>query len=122
MVRYTLETYTKTKYEQDRDLIDEVESGFPIDFKDPERHIENKRNILKNILGYKNLRIGSNKSKIKFCSLDECNPGRITRALKERYESALKRVKKFGDPPKIHETQERYLKKIKPMKQLSLFR
>ena len=122
MVRYTIETYTQKKYEQDLDLIDEVESDFSIDFRNPERHIENKKDILKNILGYKGLRVGSNKSEIRFLPLDECNHGRITRVLKERYESALNRVRKFKDPLKRNKNSLQIrLQNFHPLKQLPLF-
>ena len=123
MRRYTITTYTQKKYQQDRDLIDEVESDFQIDFRDPERHIEDKINILKNILGYRNLRIGSNKSEITFLSLDDCNSGRITRVLKVNYDSALNRIRKFGDPQKRNKNSLQIrLQKFRPKKQLSLFR
>ncbi len=123
MVRYTATTYTQKKYQQDQDLVDEVESDFPIDFRDPERHIEDKKNILKNILGYRNLRVGSNKSEIRFLPLDNCNPGRITRVLKGSYNSALNRIRKFGDPQKRNKNSLQIkLQNFQAPKQLSLFR
>ena len=122
MPRYSKKTYTLEKYNKDCKLIDAVESPSDIDFRSPERHIEDKKDILKNVLNYKGLRIGSNKSEISFLPLGVCNPGRITLTLKGEYESALKRVRKFGNPTERKDNEKGLVKKIRPMKQLSLFR
>ena len=48
MGKYTSETYTQEKYEQDRNLVNAVENVFSIDFRNPEKYTEDKKKILKN--------------------------------------------------------------------------
>ena len=122
MGKYTLETYTQEKYEQDYNLVNAVENVFSIDFRNPEKYTEDKKKILKNVLGYRALRVGSNKNEITFLPLDECNFGRINNTLKERYLSASNRITKFGDPSKRFKKEKGLVKKIEQIKQLSLFR
>lgn len=122
MPRYTKSTYTIEQYTQDCKLIDAVKSPHDIDFGNPERNIGYKKNILQTILNYGGLRIGSNKSEITFLPLDKCNSGRITLVLQKSYESALNRVRKFGNPAKRDNDEKGLVKKIRPMKQLPLFR
>ena len=102
-MRYTERSYTQPHYKKDMAVIDAVESEMKIDLYDPDRHIEDKIDILKNILGYNGLRIGSNTSEVRFFPLEDCTHRRITAVLKERYLSALNRVAKFGDPSKRNE-------------------
>ena len=100
MRKYTAQTYTRNKYEQDTKLVKAVENSFLTDFQDPFAHMEQKRRILREVLSYKNLRVASDKSEIRFLPLKECHPKRITNTLKKRYESASKRIEELGDPSK----------------------
>ncbi|MBU4069620.1 MAG: hypothetical protein KJ646_01430 [Nanoarchaeota archaeon] len=122
MPRYTKNTYTLEQYNQDCKLINAIKSQNDLDFRNPERDIGYKRNILRTVLNYNGLRIGSNKSEITFLPLDKCNSGRITLVLQKSYESALNRVRKFGNPDKRDNNEKGLVKKIRPMKQLPLFR
>ncbi|MEK6925867.1 MAG: hypothetical protein AABW50_01170 [Nanoarchaeota archaeon] len=77
------------RVDRDSRLIKAVEYPKMIDFFDPENHIEDKVNILKNVLNYKGLRVASGRE--GFLSIDECKPERINSVLRDHYNIAKNR-------------------------------
>ncbi len=120
--KYTLENYTQEDYERDFRIVDAVEGDFPLDFGDPKRHAEDKENILRNVLGYHGLRIGSNKSELRFLPLPECSPYRKNMVLKGIYYSSLNRINRFGNPSERDKKREPEIKgRIELTGQINLF-
>jgi len=98
--KYTSETYPYDRYLQDRKLVDEVESTKTINFSSPSIHLDDKIYVLKEVLGYNYLRVGSNKSETRFLPISKCNASRINNVVRDAYYSAKSRIMNFGDPSK----------------------
>ena len=97
MVKYTKDSYTPQQYKKDLELVEAVNDNF-LDFNDPERHIDDKMKIIGEVMGYKWLRIGSNRSEVRFLPLGKCRAERINAVLRGAYTAAHNRVSQLGNP------------------------
>jgi hypothetical protein len=98
MAKIKQENYTPDMYRKDVELINAVEGTFPIDFSNPNRHLEDKIEIIRWILGHNMLRVGSDRHEVKFLPLENCKPERVTLMLRDAYRAAKKRFERYGNP------------------------
>ncbi|MDO8467979.1 MAG: hypothetical protein Q7S56_03485 [Nanoarchaeota archaeon] len=103
--------YTREEYDKDRRIVDFVEHR-GIDFDNCYEDVDLKRDLIKHVVGKKNLRVGSNRENIPFVPIDDCEASRIHKAAFNYYNTALKRMGEYGRG-------ERVLMDVQPTRDLT---
>lgn len=86
--------YPKEDYDRDRRIVDFVERQ-GIDFSNTYEDVDLKRDLLKKVVGLKNLRSGKDSSRTPYSPVDDCGDAQVAEVALKYYDTALKRLEEY---------------------------
>ncbi|MEK6895488.1 MAG: hypothetical protein AABX48_03120 [Nanoarchaeota archaeon] len=86
--------YTRENYDRDRSIVDFVERQ-GIDFSNTYEDVDLKRDLLKKVVGLKNLRSGKDSSRTPYSPVDDCGDAQVAEVALKYYDTALKRLEEY---------------------------